>query len=253
MLAMIMSFSAGIGNKSDAGDYALGATKERKNETDVNGYKAPVMNYTAEGGGRMELAKVNTSRKEKSKKRKSKKRKNKKKTTTNSDINTGGNKSETFTFQSLPESLDELKELPEATLDTPFKTAALTLCALCAYSKDEEVGKEMLNWLKGPQPLSNAELQFLKERITGRTHVPFSYFAGAKPDNDYKPDEPFTLTISDNPYSYQNQNYAVMHLKSGGADSPRQIKLRKKGNQWFLWEQFVLVDIRAPKSADPWQ
>ena len=257
-MIMIMSFSAGIGNKSDAGDYALGATKEGKNETDVNGYKAAVMNYTAEGGGRMKLAKVNTSRKEKSKKRKSKKRKsktgkNKKKAVTNSDINNSGNKSETFTFQSLPESLDELKELPEATLDTPFKTAALTLCALCAYAKDEEVGKEMLNLLKGPQPLSNAELQFLKERITGRTHVPFSYFAGAKPDNDYTPDEPFTLTISDNPYSYQNQNYAVMHLKSGGADSPRQIKLRKKGNQWFLWEQFVLVDIRAPKSADPWQ
>ena len=255
MLAMIMilSFSVGSGNKSDAGDYVLGATKEGKNETEVNGYKAPVMNYTAEDGGRMELAKVNTSRKEKSQKRKSKKRKNKKKSATNSEINTNGNKSETFTFQSLPESLEELKELPEATLDTPFKTAALTLCALCAYAKDEEVGKEMLNWLKGPQPLSNAELQFLKERITGRTHVPFSYFAGAKPDNDYTPDEPFTLTISDNPYSYQNQNYAVMHLKSGGADSPRQIKLRKKGNQWLLWEQFVLVDIRAPKSADPWQ
>ena len=250
---MILSFSVGSGNKSDAGDYVLGATKEGKNETEVNGYKAPVMNYTAEDGGRMELAKVNTSRKEKSQKRKSKKRKNKKKSATNSEINTNGNKSETFTFQSLPESLEELKELPEATLDTPFKTAALTLCALCVYSKDEEVGKEMLNWLKGPQPLSNAELQFLKERITGRTHVPFSYFAGAKPDNDYTPDEPFTLTISDNPYSYQNQNYAVMHLKSGGADSPRQIKLRKKGNQWLLWEQFVLVDIRAPKSADPWQ
>lgn len=255
MLAVIiiLSFSVGNGNKSDAGDYVLGAMKEGKNETDVNGYKVPVMNYTAEDGGCMELAKVNTSRKEKSKKRKSKTGKNKKKIATNSDINTSGNKSETFTFQSLPESLEELKELPEAALDTPFKTAALTLCALCAYSKDEEVGKEMLNWLKGPQPLSNAELQFLKERITGRTHVPFSYFAGAKPDNDYTPDEPFTLTISDNPYSYQNQNYAVMHLKSGGADNPRQIKLRKKGNQWFLWEQFVLVDIRAPKSADPWQ
>ena len=255
MLAIIMtlSFSVGSGNKSDAGDYVLGATKEGKNETEVNGYKAPVMNYTAEDGGRMELAKANTSRKEKPKKRKSKTGKNKKKTTPNSDTNTSGNKSETFTFQSLPESLEELKELPEATLDTPFKTAALTLCALCAYSKDEEVGKEMLNWLKGPQPLSNAEIQFLKERITGRTHVPFSYFAGAKPENDYTPDEPFTLTISDNPYSYQDKNYAVMHLKSGGADSLRQIKLRKKGNQWFLWEQFVLVDIRAPKSDDPWQ
>ena len=72
---MILSFSAGSGNKSDSGDYVLGAVKEGKNETDVNGYKAAVISYTAEDGGRMELAKVNTSQKEKSKKRKSKKRK----------------------------------------------------------------------------------------------------------------------------------------------------------------------------------
>ena len=77
MLAMIMilSFSVDSGNKSDAGDCVLGAVKEGKNETDVNIYKTPVMNYTAEDGSRMELAKVKTSRKEKSKAGKSKKRK----------------------------------------------------------------------------------------------------------------------------------------------------------------------------------
>ena len=41
--------------------------------------------------------------------------------------NTLGNKTETFTFQALPESLDQLKALPEATMDSPFKTAALLL------------------------------------------------------------------------------------------------------------------------------
>ena len=41
---------------------------------------------------------------------------------------------------------------------------------------------------------------------------------------------------------------------SGGADSARQIKLRTKPStgQWFLWEQFLLADIRKPVSADPW-
>lgn len=38
---------------------------------------------------------------------------------------------ETFTFAALPESLAQLQALPEATLDSPFKTAALTVCALC--------------------------------------------------------------------------------------------------------------------------
>ena len=47
-----------------------------------------------------------------------------------------GNKRETFTFAALPESLAQLQALPEAALDTPFQTAALTVLALCAYAAD---------------------------------------------------------------------------------------------------------------------
>ena len=43
---------------------------------------------------------------------------------------------ETFTFAALPESLAELKALPEAALENPFQTAALTVCALCVYAAD---------------------------------------------------------------------------------------------------------------------
>ena len=35
---------------------------------------------------------------------------------------------QTFTFAVLPESVDELKALPEAALASPFQTAALTVC-----------------------------------------------------------------------------------------------------------------------------
>lgn len=38
-----------------------------------------------------------------------------------------GNRAETFTFAALPESLAELRALPEAALDSPFQTAALTV------------------------------------------------------------------------------------------------------------------------------
>lgn len=61
-----------------------------------------------------------------------------------------GNKSETFTFTALPESLAQMQALPEASLDSPFKTAALTVCALCAYAADKNIGMEMLNWLRSP-------------------------------------------------------------------------------------------------------
>lgn len=165
-----------------------------------------------------------------------------------------GNKSESFTFTALPESVDQIKALPEASLDSPFKTAALTVCALCAYAADKQIGIEMLNFLKGPKPLSPFEISFLDDRFRdGNTYVPFSYFKGATPDNNYTPTEPFTVTVSSNPYSNANEGYMKLFIRSGGADNPREVVLRMKGDgRWFLWEQFLLVGIRIPKSADPW-
>ena len=68
----------------------------------------------------------------------------------------------TFVFNALPESAEEMKRLPEASLDTPYKTAALTVCALCAYAAAPEIGKDMLNFLKGPAPLSPYEISFFE-------------------------------------------------------------------------------------------
>ena len=165
-----------------------------------------------------------------------------------------GKQKETFMFAALPESLEEMQRLPEASLDSPFKTAALTVCALCAYAADRSIGTEMLNWLRGPRPLSNQEISFLNDRfMDGKTYVPFSYFAGAVPANDYTPSEPFTVEIESHPHSDDNEGYKSLHIRSGGADSPRQVTLRVTGSgKWYLWEQFLLVDIRIPKSADPW-
>ena len=88
-----------------------------------------------------------------------------------------GNKRETFTFSALPESLAEMQALPEAKMDTPFQTAALTVLALCAYAADRQIGTEMLNWLRGPRPLNGQEISFLNDRFRdGKTYLPFTYF-----------------------------------------------------------------------------
>ena len=52
----------------------------------------------------------------------------------NSAAQSAGNRRATFTFSALPESLAEMQALPEAGLDSPFKTAALTL--LCQKRRD---------------------------------------------------------------------------------------------------------------------
>lgn len=169
-------------------------------------------------------------------------------------IQSAGSRRETFTFAALPESLAEMQALPEAALDTPFQTAALTVCALCAYAAEPKIGTEMLNWLRGPRPLGGHDISFMNDRFRGgRTYIPFSYFAGATPENNYTPSEPFTVTIETNPYSDAEQGYKKLFIPCGGADSPRPIKLRMRGDgKWFLWEQSLLTDIRTPKAADPW-
>ena len=160
----------------------------------------------------------------------------------------------TFTFDALPESLDVLRTLPEATLDTPYKTAALAVCALCAYAAAPAIGREMLDFLKGPAPLSNYEISFLNDRFRDSKHVPFSYFEGATPENSYTPSRPYRITVFSNPYSFPEEGRATLHISSGGADSPRQMKLRCKPSEgkWYLEEQMIMVGIRPPKASDPW-
>lgn len=163
------------------------------------------------------------------------------------------NEVNTFTFDNLPKTVEELKAMPEACLDTPYKTAALTVCALCEFANNREASVGMLNFLKGPQPLSPSEIQFIADRfMDGKSYIPFSYFAGTSPENDYTPTVPYKITVFSNTYSFQQENYATLFINSSGADNERQVKMRRKGNQWFLWEQFLLSGIRQPKSADPW-
>ncbi|MBR5370628.1 MAG: hypothetical protein IK130_00290 [Oscillospiraceae bacterium] len=164
-----------------------------------------------------------------------------------------GNRTVAVQFAKLPDTLAEFQALPQAQLSTPFDTAAMAVLALCFYPDNAQLSLEMLDVLKGPKPLSAYDKQFIRDRLTGKDYVPRSYFEGASPKNNYLPSEPYTIKVSENPYSYQEQGYAKLYLQSGGADSPRPIQLRlAKDGKWYLWEQFLLADIRQPESADPW-
>lgn len=169
-------------------------------------------------------------------------------------IGKGRNHTESFTFERLPTSVAELEALPEAKLDSAFKTAALTMAVLCNYEKDPAATFEMLDFLKGPGDVSGFERQFITEHMGNAPYKARSYFAGATPENGYVPTEPYTITVIENPYSFDNENWATLYVKSGGGDNPRPIKLRCKPStkQWFLNEIQCLGDIRVPVSEDPW-
>ncbi|MBQ8836131.1 MAG: hypothetical protein IJ002_01320 [Clostridia bacterium] len=166
----------------------------------------------------------------------------------------GRNHTESFTFSTLPTSVAELQALPECSLDSAFKTAALTLAALCNYEKDADATFEMLDFLKGPENVSTYEKQFIRERLYEKQYKITAFFDGATPANNYTPTEPYTIKIIENPYSFDNENWATLWAKSGGADNPSSIKLRKKPStgQWFLNDIQCLSDIRPPAAKDDW-
>ena len=155
-------------------------------------------------------------------------------------------------FDALPQTAAEV-----APCQTPEETAALTVAALVRFTEDQEAGIAMLNVLRGPRPLSPHDIQLLKDQLLGdRDYVARSHFNGATPENDYTPLVPYSVTVSDNPNSYMVEGYATLYIRSGGADSPRPITLRKKPStgEWFLWENpGLLTGIRVPASKDPWR
>lgn len=159
------------------------------------------------------------------------------------------------TFETLPTTMEEFKALPLAALSRPEHTAALTVAALCLYPKDKDTSLAMLDYLRGPRPLSVMEKQFINDRfMDGKGYIPRSYFSGASPDNDYTPALPYTVRMADSHAPIAEEGYKILDLFSGGADHARTVTLRLKpsSGQWFLWEQNLLAGIREPKSSDPW-
>lgn len=160
----------------------------------------------------------------------------------------------TITFEELPKTAEQLRAMPQMTQKDPFEVAALVAAVLCRYEESPQDTIDMLNVLRGSRQMSPYDVQFLRDRLAGKGYVPRSYFAGAAPDNNYTPTVPYTIQVSDNLYSYTDslEGYVKLDLRSSGADNPRQVQLRSKGEQWFLWENFLMADIRAPKNGSEW-
>ena len=165
-------------------------------------------------------------------------------------------KDKTFTFQALPQNLEEFKALPEAALTDVYAVAALSALALTRYETGKDDCFAMLDFLKGPEPMSPMEKAAISDRfMDGKYYKVRSLFEGATPANSYTPAQPYRIKVTSNQYSFQNEGWAVLYLHSGGADNPRPVRLRKKPStgQWFLVEIQYLGDIRIPAAEDKWK
>ena len=157
-------------------------------------------------------------------------------------------------FESIPSTLSEFTALPERDLGKPENTCALFLLALNLYTKNKDEGVAALNILCGPRPLSPMGVQFIRDRLMDKPYLPLAYFDGAAPQNSYTPNVPYTLEVYPDPRPQDvEEGYTRRYLRTAGADSPRSITLRRKGNEWFLWEYAgILLGIRIPANENPW-
>ncbi len=163
-----------------------------------------------------------------------------------------------LTYEKLIENVDEINQ---EDMQDAFKTAGMAVHAICNYNPENpEKFFNLLSKLMGEaQEISNLMKQSISDRMKQNEKWPYigkSYFNGATPDNDYTPSMPLSIEVKDNPYSYTEEGYARLLLKSGGADTDRFITLRKmKDGRWVVWSDSIiglLADIRKPESTNPW-
>ena len=163
-----------------------------------------------------------------------------------------------ITYEKIIDSVEEMKSISK---ENEFEVAGLVVHALANYVNDREKSLDMIQVLmdENIQPMSNLFKSQIDDRMRQNNkagYIAKSYFEGSIPGNNYTPSMPLTIDVETNPYTYENQGYARMLLKSGGADSNRIITLRKtKDNRWLLYSDSImglLADIRKPEEENPW-
>lgn len=158
---------------------------------------------------------------------------------------------EKFTFSRLPDCVQDLEELQEMGLlyfNDPYFSAALELACLCEYTKDADNGLAMLEYLNGPEELTEFEKNFTAKKLNGMEYKPFSYFEGASPENNYTPTEPYTVTISGDKYTWAVEERVKVFVYSSGATARRAINVRHEASDdhWYVYEHGLLGDMEIP-------
>ena len=157
------------------------------------------------------------------------------------------------TYHQLPQNQADMEAIvAEYGREDERRVCAYFHAALVRYPESAEDCFDMLDVLRGPQPMSDAEKLFMKERFSDKLYLPRTYFEGARPKNEYQPDEPWAIIIYDDPVRPPD-GYAYTMVASGGADNKRRIVMRIKDGQNYLWEyNGALLSVRLPASEDPW-
>ena len=125
----------------------------------------------------------------------------------------------TYTFSTVPTCYEDIVQYE---LDSPYKTMALLAMAFRTWTPENRTDcLEMLDYLTNPavdsgqtdaaghklsQKASTYQFwtDFVRDRMTQNNkyrYIGNAYLGGAAPENDYTPDEPFTVTVRESVYA----------------------------------------------------
>lgn len=163
----------------------------------------------------------------------------------------------TYTFSSLPTSVEEFKALPYFDFSDPHNTFAMLVVALSVYAKDPEAGAACIDIVRGPVAMSPMDKSFLKDRFSDKKYLPMAYFKGSTPANGYTPSTPFTIvSIEDSAPQYTaGEDFKRVFVKEEGFDNPRYatFRLKKSEGNWYATEYSgLLTGVKPPVAEDPW-
>ena len=145
---------------------------------------------------------------------------------------------EVFSFNELPKTLDEMAKLPEISMDTPYKTAALTVLAYTAFEEHPQESQKMFQTLCGSRALCESEWQILTKNIREDASSIKNHFCGSVMGNEYVPDKPYTLGIMESDDSFEKEGFAVLYIVSGRNEKAGSVRLRLSNDgKWYFWDQ----------------
>lgn len=107
-----------------------------------------------------------------------------------------------------------------------------------------------------PAASDGQDISFLNDRFRdGKTYLPFIYFAGAAPENNYTPSLPYTVRVESSHVSGEEPGYMKLFIPCGGADAPRPIKLQASGaatGSGSCGSSTCSPASAPPRPPDPW-
>ncbi len=149
---------------------------------------------------------------------------------------------------SPPSSVAELKQMYEAVKTDPEAVAGLYVMAMLVFTRDPDLGSEMVGLLMTPDHLVRGRggekvlcrsIVYHLGRLEDNPHLARSYLAGTRPEDGYAlPNPPYAVHLETTP---EQHGRIRLFLHCSGAQSARPIVLQKlEDGGWRVREESSL-------------